>query len=1069
MVVRQIILFPCVLLTLTAYAQITNPWQDPAVTQINKLAARASSVSFENYALSVSAFAKAEPSSLSRARHGTKAYSHQSSTRRKSLNGTWRFHFASSPGAAPKDFYKVGFQDNAWDEIPVPANWELHGHGKPWQKLTPQIWEEKGVAMPNIPNDYNPTGSYRREFTLPRDWDGMQVNLHVGATSSALSVWFNGTFVGYSEDTRLPAEFDITPHIKKGKNLVALQVLQWSDGSYIEDQDHWRMSGITRDVFIDAAPMTQIYDFAVRTDLDKDYRDAQLQIRPEIKSYDNTDYSDWNMEASLYDADGSEVLDSTVVLPLKRLKNEYYPQIGNRPFENLIDIAVENPRKWSAEDPYLYTLVLALKNDKGKLMEARSARVGFREIDTSDGQFKVNGVPVLLYGVNRHDWDPITGKAVTKEAMTQDIKLMKRLNVNASRSSHYPNPPLWYELCDEYGIYVMDEANIESHALGSLPSNMPSYLTAFMERGINMVERDKNYPSIVSWSLGNEAGYGPNHAAIAAWIKEFDPTRPVHYEAAQNIYGYRWPDPEPIDRLSTDIISRMYRPVDKMIKLAGQPDDKRPIIWCEYAHSQGNSTGDLQLNWDAIREHPRLVGGFVWDWRDQLLTKELEDGRMAYTYGKDFGQPLDKLLPIQKGLIAADGTIKSGGHQASYIWQRIHTVADSLEKGTFKITNRFHRTNLNNYGLRWEITEDGQVIKQGTSDLPDFEAGKTGNLKINIPQLNYEAGKLYNLNLYYVLEEDKLWADKGFTIAREQFVLSEMPAMNARYALNASLSESADYVELNSGMVTARINNKTGLLENYKLDGTDYLTSPLRPNFWRAPTDNDLASGIMDRLVYWKRLPDELEVDDFKTISNDQITSVQVQLQSKDQAVRIDLNYSMVASGLQVDVNLMAAPTLPNIPRVGMQTSVPNELEDFTWLGRGHYESYADKKSGMMVGRYSQNVKDDFVHYVRPQESSNKTDVRWTTLKNNSNYGIKIQSNGNLLNMSAWPHSQQDLEDATRIEDLEFTNSNTLNIDFKQMGVGGDNTWSLDARPHEPFRIKAGTYQYSFIISAVDE
>ncbi len=1024
-------------------AQNVKPWQDPRVTQINKLDARATSVSFENYA-----FAKArEPSS-----------------RKVLLNGTWDFKFLDSPTQLKDIYYKSETDSKNWDKIPVPSNWELHGYGKPWQKLTPQIWEEKGIKIPKIPEDYNPTGIYRKEFDLSRKWKGMQISLHVGAASSALSVYVNGKFVGYSEDTRLPAEFNITQYLRSGKNLVVLQVSQWSDGSYIEDQDHWRMSGITRDVFIEAAPQTQIYDFAIRTHLDEYYEDAQLQIRPAIKSYDNTDFSDWSLEAQLFDDSGKMILDSVAELKLKKLQDEYHPQIGNRPFENLMNIHVKNPRKWSAEDPYLYTLVLELKNAGGEMVEARSTRVGFREIDTSDGQFKVNGVPVLLYGVNRHDWDSKTGKAQNREAMLQDIKLMKQMNINASRSSHYPNPPEWYELCDEYGIYVMDEANVESHALGSLPSNMNSYITAFMERGINMVERDKNYPSIVSWSLGNEAGYGPNHAAIAAWIREFDPTRPVHYEAAQNIYGYRWPDPEPKDRPLVDIISRMYRPVDKMIKLAGQPDDNRPVIWCEYAHSQGNSTGDLELYWDAIREHPRLVGGFVWDWRDQLIVKEDSEYAIAYKYGEDFGQPMDKLLPIQKGLISADAKIKSGGWHASYIWQRIYTQADTVQKGKFKVTNRFHRTNLNKYGLRWEITQDGEVMETGTADLPDLQAGQTAPLQVDLPEIGYETGKIYHINLFYVLKQDELWADKGFAIAREQFLLSDMKAKDPKKPATGSHTESADYVELVTGNIKIKIDKKSGLLSSYIVAGQEQLAGSLKPNFWRPPTDNDLASGIMNRQIYWKNISDSLEVQQFEVIQNSKNKIVEAALSSPDDLVKIKMTYRLVENGLLVDYELDVSQTLPNLPRIGMQVQVPEPLDQFSWLGRGPLESYADKKSGMLVGKYTQDVKKDFVYYVRPQEAGNKTDVHFSELTSSSGQGLHVVANGQPLNMSVWPYTQDNLEEATRIEDLKSDGTHTLNIDLMQMGVGGDNTWSLDARPHEPFRIKSGNYSYSFTL-----
>ena len=473
-------------------------WQNPEVVNVNKLPARATSISYPTKKLAIEGDRDASP-------------------RKKSLNGKWKFSFYNSPEEVPENIFERSYPDGNWGTIPVPSNWELHGYGKPWQRLTHQIWKAKGVKQPNIPTDYNPTGIYRRKVSLPKDWKGMQITLHVGAASSALTVWVNGKYVGYSEDNRLPAEFDITPYLMTKENLITFQVSQWSDGSYLEDQDHWRMSGITREVYLEASSLVQLYDFAVRTDLDDEYKDAKLQIRPQIKIYDNTDVTNWILSAELFDNKKQPVLNQPLQLPLSKIINERYPVIGNRPFENLMEVKIKNPKKWSAEYPNLYTLVLTINNTKGRLVESRSTKVGFREIDISEGQFKINGVPVLLYGVNRHDWDANTGKSVTKEAMKRDAQLMKMLNVNASRSSHYPNPPYWYELCDEYGIYVMDEANIESHGHGSLFSNIPAWNHAFMERGIRMVERDKNYPSIISWSLGNEAGFGSNHAALSAF------------------------------------------------------------------------------------------------------------------------------------------------------------------------------------------------------------------------------------------------------------------------------------------------------------------------------------------------------------------------------------------------------------------------------------------------------------------------------------------------------------------------------------------------------------------------
>ena len=1032
-------------------AQQTPHWQNPSVVQVNKLPARATSISYPDKELAIQADRDQSP-------------------RKKSLNGNWKFQLVKNPSEAPDDFYKMSYSDAKWNNIPVPSNWELQGYGKPWHRLTHQIWEKKGVTQPNIPEDYNPTGLYRKEVSIPTGWKDMQITLHVGAASSCLSVWINGNYVGYSEDNRLPVEFDITSFLKSKNNIIAFQVSQWSDGSYIEDQDHWRMSGITREVYLEAAPKVQIYDFAIRTDLDETYKDALLQIRPKIKLFAEVDTKNWTVETELFDKEGKQILETPLSIEVDNILNEYYPQIGNRPFENLLQVNIENPEKWSAECPNLYTLVLSLKDQKGKLIEARSTKIGFREIDISDGQFKVNGIPLLLYGVNRHDWDPTTGKAVTKEAMRRDAELMKQLNVNASRSSHYPNPPYWYELCDEFGIYVMDEANIESHGKGSLFSNLPEWHTAFLERGIRMVERNKNYPSIVSWSLGNESGFGPNHAALSSWIKEFDPTRPIHAESAQNIYGYNWPKPEPKDRLYTDIISRMYRLTEDMIDLATKSDDNRPVIWCEYAHSQGNSTGDLEGYWKAIRKYPRFVGGFVWDWRDQLITKESKDGKPLWKHGRDFGQEQADLNPVQKGLISADGKSKSGGWQAKYVWQRVKMETDSVTKGKFKVHNYHFRTNLNEYDVLWEITEDGKVLKKGTAASPDVLPGKVGMLQIELPEIDVISGGRYHIKISFVLKEDKPWAKKGFAVATEQFLLQHIPKKDTLIVqATPDIEENDSQIIISANGVEAVFDKGSGALIKYTFDGQNFISTAPKPNFWRAPTDNDLASDIMKRQIIWKNASENQKLVSMSKEQYISAVKIKTKHQLADTGSLVTQEYSFDGDGtLQMEYRLEPESNLPDIPRVGWQFQIPAKFDKLEWFGRGPLESYADKKTGAFLGRYSESVKNDYTYYVRPQESGNKTEVYWATLTNSEGRGLRIESHHDPLSFSAWPYTQTQIEEADRIEELQFGDNITVNIDQQQMGVGGDNTWSLDARPHEPFRIPAKAYRYTFTIKIIE-
>ncbi|PRX53796.1 glycoside hydrolase family 2 TIM barrel-domain containing protein [Flagellimonas meridianipacifica] len=1038
----------CALAIITvANGQQIPHWQNPEVVNVNKLPARATSISYPNEKLAILADRDASP-------------------RKLSLNGTWKFHFAEAPSKAPLDFFLPSYPDSNWKGLTVPSNWELHGYGKPWHRLTHQIWEKKGVDQPNVPEDYNPTGSYRKRITIPKSWKHMQVTLHVGAASSALQVWVNGNYVGYSEDNRLPAEFDITPFLTEKENLIALQVMQWCDGSYLEDQDHWRMSGITREVYLEAAPKVQLFDFEVRTDLDENYEHATLQIRPEIVKFEKQDTQDWKVSAQLYDENKQAVLSEPLEITVEKILKEHYPQIGNRPFENLMKVDVKNPKKWSAEFPNLYTLVLSLKDEKGKFVEARSTRVGFREIDISDGQFKVNGIPVLLYGVNRHDWDALMGKAENKEAMRRDAELMKQLNVNASRSSHYPNPPYWYELCNEYGIYVMDEANIESHGKGSLFSNIPAWHTTFLERGIRMVERDKNHPSIVSWSLGNEAGFGPNHAALSFWIKEFDPTRPVHAEGAQNIYGYNWPKPEPKDRVYTDFLSRMYRLTDDMTDLATKSDDNRPVIWCEYAHSQGNSTGDLEGYWKAIRKHPRLVGGFVWDWRDQLVFKESKDAKPLWKHGEDFGQAQADLNPVQKGLISADGKIKSGGWQAKYVWQRVKITKDSISKGLFTVENRHFRTNLDVYDVVWEITVDGVAFHQGSVASPDIEAGQKGAIQLELPVFEAKEGLRYHLTISFILKEDRPWAKKGYAVAGEQFLLAYIPSSKmVKETVSPRLVESAFEVTISTNNIKVVFDKKEGRLITYAIDGENMVSTAPKPNFWRPPTDNDGASGMEKRQGIWKTDSENQELLNMITLSTENGIEVITTHRLADSNAIVTQSHQIDGQGvLQVNYQFQPEANIPEMPRLGWQLQIPSEYDRLQWFGRGPLESYSDKKTGAFFGNYEESVKNDFTYYVRPQESSNKAEVYWAELTNPEGKGLRIESVDNPVSFSAWPFTQKQIEKANRIEELTFGKTITLNIDHKQMGVGGDNTWNLDARPHKAFWVDAIPYSYSFKI-----
>jgi len=546
----------------------------------------------------------------------------------KSLNGEWKFNWVPKPADRPRDFYKLNYDVSSWKEITVPANWQLQGYDIPIYLNTRYPFSPEKPNPPYIPHDNNPVGSYRTEFTIPAGWQGRQVFIHFDGVKSAFYLWLNGERVGYSQGSMTPAEFNITKYLRDGKNILAAEVYRWSDGSYLEDQDMWRLSGIYRSVYLFSTPAVHICDFFVRTELDEQYKDATIMIRPKLLNFTNEQLAGWVVQAQLYDSDNQPVFSIPLKERVSTIMRKWYASQRSSVKFGLLQGKVTNPQKWSAEQPNLYTLVLSLKDAEGNTIEAESCKVGFRKVELKDGQLLINGESVLLCGVNRHEHDPDHGRAIPLSRMIQDIKLLKQNNINAVRTSHYPNDPRWYDLCDRYGIYLIDETNLETHGLQGLLANNPTWHAAFVERAIRMVERDKNHPSVIFWSLGNESGCGPNHAAMAGWIHDYDPTRPVHYEGAQG---------KPTDAAYIDVLSRMYPKTQYIVDLATKEIDNRPVVMCEYAHAMGNSVGNLKEYWDAIRSTKRLIGGFIWDWVDQALRKKTTGGREFWAYGGDYG------------------------------------------------------------------------------------------------------------------------------------------------------------------------------------------------------------------------------------------------------------------------------------------------------------------------------------------------------------------------------------------------------------------------------------------------
>ncbi len=1049
-----------------------NDWENPNVNQINRLPAKATFYSYESADL-----AKAD------IRENSKLF--------KSLNGDWKFNWVSKPKEASKDFHKNDFDTKKWATIDVPSNWEMRGYGTPiYTNSTYPFFSN----FPYINHHDNPVGHYVITFDIDESWKEKDIILHFGGVSSAFYLWVNGEFVGYSEDTRLPSEFDITKYAKKGKNKLAVKVYRWSDGSYLEAQDHWRMSGIEREVYLQAVPKVRLSDIAIRTDLDENYENALLQIRPEFianipKKYVEkvghfgsaplkTTIDDWTLSTQLFDETGREFSEENT-MPLKTYFSEWYPQRDNVKF-GLIETEIKSPRKWSSDDPYLYTLVCTLKDASGNAIQHTSVKVGFRELLIDEkGQFLVNGNPVKMIGVNRHDHHMTNGKTVSREDMEKDVQLMKQFNFNAVRTSHYPNDPYFYDLCDKYGLYVMDEANVESHGVRGELANVPSWGNAYLERAIRMVERDKNHPSIVMWSLGNESGTGPNHAAMAGWIKDFDPTRYVHYEGAQgNIKDtkkdtYYNPDVHaPIDRPWVDVISRMYPHPDEFQNLIDKStSDGRPIILCEYAHSMGNSTGNMKKYWDVIYKNDRAIGGYIWDWIDQGILQKDKNGKEFFAYGGDFGDTPNSGSFCLNGIIAADRTPKPEIYECKKVNQPVVISEIDALNGKFEIRNRHHAIDLSAYNLEWTLEENGIVVQKGDLSALNTKPYQTTALSVNFKKPRLKTGSEYYINIRGKLKEASLWAHKGFIVFQDQFQLQYTDIPEGRIMSSKSslaVSENERSIVLKNKILKLEIDKSSGYIHTYKSKGINVINAPLKLNFWRAETENDKAYRKALKLAkedVWMKAGDAMTVKDVKmnTKEKGKVVVVVKGIIESTQTM-VDLVYTVLGNGaVKVDYSVTIPKDAPNAPRIGMTFDITKNYQKVTYFGKGPQSNYQDRNYGADMGLFSGNAASMSYDYPVPQEYGNHTNTRWFKLQDVSGKGVLIKGE-NTLNFSVMPYSLENLQEAKHMNELNERDVLTVNVDLKQMGVGGDDTWTKRARSHEEYRIQSGTYDYSFYI-----
>ncbi|HLN54779.1 MAG TPA: glycoside hydrolase family 2 TIM barrel-domain containing protein, partial [Bacteroidales bacterium] len=905
---------------------------------------------------------------------------------------------------------------------------------------------------PRVPEDYNPTGLYRRKFTIPENWKGKQVFLHFAGVQSNATVYLNGKKVGYNEDSMTPAEYNITGMLRPGENLLAVQVMNWSDGSWLEDQDFWRLSGIYRDVFLFATPSQHIRDFQIITDLDDQYRNAGFSVKVSLKNYASAAAKNMTVNLTLADASSKTILERSLKV------NGLAP--GKETVLKL-DEQITDPLKWTAETPNLYTLTMELLGPGGEVSEVISTKTGFREVEIKNGQLLFNGKAIDIKGTNRHEFDMYRGRALTRESMIRDIVLMKRLNINAVRTCHYPNNPEWYSLCDEYGIYVMDEANIESHELWAdrnyYIAEKPEWKAAWVDRGLSMANRDKNHPSIFCWSMGNETGWGANFDAMYKAIKTLDPTRPIHYESKTPAYS------NVLSRY--DIISTMYPTLNDIVSLMNQ-DPSRPVIICEYAHTMGNSLGNFKQYWDLYYKYPRLQGGFNWDWVDQGL-------RSRDYAGKEYWNIVNYIdgANANDGLINPDRIPQPETNEFKKIIQNIH-VKNLDGAGRLRINNLFFFSTLENLKMDWEIIRNGYPLQSGT--IEKLNVNPRDSAELNIPlnkDLLSQDGEYY-LNLVFRTLNDSPYADKGYDVANEQFLLKQTVAAVAETPVQgkAIAVTKGDTITLAGKDFVVMVDRRNGAIISYTFRGSHLVSDPLVPCFWRVPTDNDEGGGNSGFATRWRKAG--LEKYNVKVknldIKPQQDGSVQMDVASdlafrEGRTMNIGSRYTFRTDGtidFSMDVNLDG--DFPPLARVGMQFSMPASYDYIKWYGRGPFESYQDRKESANVGVWSGAVYDQHFAYVMPQENGNKTDVRWLKITDNAGTGVKI-TGAPLMEVNVQDYSQEALNTAKTGHSLFRGNRTYVHIDLKQMGLGGDDSWS--PRVHEEYLLRDKSYKFGFTIN----
>jgi len=971
-------------------------WQDPLVVGVNKLPSRAEAIPYQDISSAIIADREKSPFW-------------------KSLNGDWKFWWCGRPADRPTDFYKTDFDDKTWKTIPVPSCQEMHGYGNPHYT---NVRFPFPANPPFVDENYNPVGSYRTSFELPKDWESRRTIIRFGGVYSGFYVWVNGQKVGYSEDSKGPAEFDLSKFVKPGKNLLAVEVYRWTDGSYLEDQDMIRWSGIFRDVELMSTPKNYIRDFTIKAT--PAGQNGEATVSADFSGEPNVDLE---FAVKIVDQSGKDVIKSSSSTGANG--------------KATIKVGFVNAHLWSAEDPYLYTAVLELRDKATNTSHTVSSRVGVRSIDWSDGVFKVNGKPVKLLGANRHEADPVRGQAITRERMEQDAKLFKQFNLNTVRCSHYMNDPYWYELCDRYGIYVVDEANIESHGMGysmerSL-GNQPIWQKAHLDRTERLVTCNKNFPSVIMWSLGNEAGPGVNFEATSKYIHSTDPSRPVHYERYNEV---------------TDVDSVMYPSVD-YVKSEGLRSSKKPFFVCEYAHAMGNAIGNLKEYVEQYDQHPRLMGGCIWDWVDQGLSQIGPDGRPFYAYGGDWDDYPNDGPFCNNGIVLPDRQITPKLWEVKKIYQRVAMAPVDTATGKIRVQNKYSFTNLNMFSWSWTLSEDGKQISGGTIESPDIAASQTKEVQIPVGMTIKKPGREYFLRISLKTKTDAEWAKAGHEVAWEQMEVANQllaPVSKLDGMPNLTINDSDARIDLKGKGVELSFDKQTGLLSSYKVDGKETIARGPWMNTFRAFVDND----IWLQKSYWD--------SGLGTMAHRSIATSIEKLSGSAARVTVEMDcrgfkgrgffhkaiYTILGDGsVTVDNEFTPVGDVPQLPKIGLEIRLNRQYDTFTWFGRGPMESYPDRKQAMDVGLYSGLVADQYQQYVRPQENGNKEDVRWAALTDRNGNGLIFQASDHLA-VTASHFDARDVDNA-RHENGEprkntpfyDRNETIVCLDAQQMGLGG--------------------------------